>query len=81
MRMRQKFFVLAGITGLIMAIVSCIGYYTAYTNLETSVESELNENMKKEAASVDGWLREKSSYAVGAARLIATMDGASTVPE
>ena len=81
MRMRQKFFVLAGITGLIMAIVSCIGYYTAYTNLETSVESELNENMKKEAASVDGWLREKSSYAVGAARLMATMDGASTVPE
>ena len=81
MNMRQKFFTLAGITGLIMAIISCIGYYTAYSNLETSVESELNENMKKEAAKVDGWLREKSTYAVGAAHLMASFDGKAPVTD
>ena len=38
MGIKQKFFVLSGIIGAIMAIVSCIGYYTAYSNLEDSGE-------------------------------------------
>ena len=42
MKIRQKFFLLAGVTGLIMAIMSCVGYYTAYNNLEKTVEGELN---------------------------------------
>lgn len=81
MRIRQKFLVLTGITGVIMAVISCIGYYTAYSNLEKSVESELNENMKKEAAQIDGWLRQKSTFAVGAADLMASFDGRAAVPD
>lgn len=42
MKIRQKFFVLSGIVGVIIAVMSCVGYYTAYTNLERSVEGELS---------------------------------------
>ena len=44
MGIRQKFFLLAATAGIIMAVVSCIGYFTAYTNLEASVEQEMGRD-------------------------------------
>lgn len=38
MKIRQKFFVLSGLVGVIIAVMSCVGYYPVYTNLELSVE-------------------------------------------
>ena len=40
MDLRKKFFLLSGMAGLFMAVISVIGFYTAYTNLESSVEKE-----------------------------------------
>ena len=40
MDLRKKFFLLAGLVGVCMAVISVIGFYTAYTNLESSVEKE-----------------------------------------
>ena len=39
MRLREKFIVLTALSGLLVAIVSIVGYYNASTNLEASVES------------------------------------------
>ena len=68
MGIRQKFFVLAGVAGLIMAIVSGVGYYTAYSNLANSVEKEILATVEVEGQSLNGWLREKAEPAVAAAR-------------
>ncbi len=73
MGIRQKFFVLAGIIGVIMAVVSCIGYYTAYTNLEESVEKEILEAVEVQGRSLDGWLMEKAVPAVSAANLLSSL--------
>jgi len=45
MKIRQKFILLAGVIGALMAIVSIIGYYTANKNLNESVEQELTATM------------------------------------
>lgn len=41
MGIRQKFFALAGVAGVIMAIVSGVGYYLASSHLSSSVEREI----------------------------------------
>ena len=41
MNIKQKFFMLSGIAGAIMAIVSIVGYFTAATALESTVEEEI----------------------------------------
>lgn len=73
MGIRQKFFVLAGVIGLIMAVVSCIGYYTAYTNLEESVEKEILASVEVQGRSMDGWLMEKAAPAVSAGNLLSNL--------
>ena len=75
MGIRQKFFVLAGVAGLIMAIVSGVGYYTAYSNLANSVEKEILATVEVEGQSLNGWLREKAEPAVAAASLMHELDG------
>lgn len=75
MGIRQKFFVLAGLVGLLMAIVSLVGYYTANSNLETSVEKELVVTMGEHGKELNGWLVEKGSSAVYEANLITAFNG------
>lgn len=75
MGIKQKFFLLAGIIGIIMAIVSCIGYYTAYSNLEDSVEKEISATIEVQGQGMDGWLREKAAPATAAANLMTELDG------
>ena len=81
MKIRQKFFLLAGVTGLIMAIVSCIGYYTAYSNLEKSVEGELTATISAESQGLDGWIKGKANYALGAAALMESFNGRASIPD
>ena len=73
MKIRQKFFVLAGMVGVIMAIMSCVGYYVAYSNLSQSVEGELSATVGAEAQGLDGWIHGKSNYAVAAAEVMPTV--------
>ena len=75
MGIKQKFFLLAGVIGVIMAIVSGIGYYTAYTNLEESVEKEIAAAVDTQGARLDGWLQTKAAPAISAANLMTQLDG------
>ena len=34
MGIKQKFIMLAGVVGIVLAIVSALGYYTAYSSLD-----------------------------------------------
>ena len=81
MKIRQKFFVLAGLVGIIIAVMSCVGYYTAYTNLERSVEGELSATVGAEAQGLDGWIHGKANYAVAAATIMPTVGNRGAVPQ
>lgn len=75
MNLKQKFTLLAGISGAIMAIISIIGYYTAYTNLDESVESEIALEVRAEGEALNGWLMEKGLTAQYAANVRTAMGG------
>ncbi len=78
MGIRQKFSVLAGIVGLLMAVVSIIGFYTADKNLEQAVEQELTATMGDAASQMDGWLQAKGASAQYAADLMTEFNGDET---
>ena len=40
MTLRQKFMILTGLIGVLLAVVSIVGYINAYNNLSACVESE-----------------------------------------
>lgn len=69
MGIKQKFFALAGMIGVILAIISGLGYYTAYSNLETSIENVLGVTVREQGELFNGWMREKIMAAQGAANI------------
>ena len=56
MNLRQKFLCLSGLAGVLLFVVSVIGFYIADSNLKESVESELSTGIAGEAAKMDAWL-------------------------
>jgi methyl-accepting chemotaxis protein len=75
MGIRQKFFALAGLVGVILTVVSCVGYYTAYQSLDESIEQEILATVEVQGRSLDGWLSNKGQIAVSAANLMEAQDG------
>lgn len=67
MGLKQKFLVLAGVVGILMAIMSVVGYFVASSDLQASVDTELSATVSKEASDLDGWLREKKAVDVSTA--------------
>ena len=78
MGIRQKFYVLAGIVGALMAVISIIGFFTADKNLEQAVEQELTATMNDAASQMDGWLEQKGASAQYAADLMTEFNGDET---
>ena len=78
MGIRQKFYVLAGIVGALMAVISIIGFFTADKNLEQAVEQELTATMNDAASQMDGWLEQKGASAQYAADLLTEFNGDET---
>ena len=70
MGIRQKFFMLVGVVGVILVIVSGVGYYNAYTHLSNSIESEIGAVVAQEGGVMDTWLQKKGAGAANAARLL-----------
>jgi len=75
MGIRQKFYVLAGVIGALLAVVSVIGFYMADTNLEKAVEQELTATMGDAASQMDGWLQSKGVSAQHTADLLTEFNG------
>lgn len=74
MGIKQKFVLLAGIVGVILMVVSAIGYFTAYDNLSESVNEEIMANVSTERESVDGWLKEKAKPVTSQADLMTEVE-------
>jgi methyl-accepting chemotaxis protein len=75
MGIKQKFFCLVGVVGIILTVISGVGYYIAYSHLLTSIENEIQANVKEEGLRLDAWLQEKASLATGASRQMHNLSG------
>ncbi|MBO4852983.1 MAG: methyl-accepting chemotaxis protein, partial [Schwartzia sp.] len=73
MGVRQKFFLLSGVAGIIMAVVAVVGYFTAANSLKAAVEEEIVSEIGRQSAQADGWLAEKGKYAEGVAAQLSKM--------
>ena len=81
MGIKQKFFALAGGIALLVAVISGIGFYTAYSNLESSVENEITATMGEQEKSLTSWLLVKKRLAIAAANFMTSQDGKEVTPD
>ena len=79
MGLRQKFILLAAVAGLIVAIVSGVSYYIAYTDLKESVEHEIQSSVETESQALETWLQAKVSLAQSAANVMSAVDSNSNL--
>ena len=75
MSLRNKFFILAGLSGLLMAIVSIVSYFSAYSNLEDSVRNELITTVDARREQLNGWLETNAAVATSASNLMTALNG------
>ena len=71
MNVKQKFFALSGVAGLIMAVVSVVGYFTASNAVTTTLEKEIVATITAESDEAEAWLLEKGQLAQGVASILA----------
>ena len=75
MTLRQKFLVLTGLIGFLLAVVSIVGYFNAYNNLSVSVEGELVSAVEAQGNLLNGWIKEKGAAAEHEANLMTAFNG------
>ena len=75
MGIKQKFFALAAGIAVLVAIISGVGYYTAYSNLQESVENEIAATMGEQEKSLSSWLLVKKRLSMSAANFMESQDG------
>lgn len=75
MGLKQKFMALSGLMGLLLAVVSIVGYMMASSALEESVDSELRTTIANESNKLNGWLREKKAFGVATTNHMTSLNG------
>ena len=75
MGLKQKFMALSGLMGLLLAIVSVVGYFMASSALKESVDSELRTTISSEANELNGWLKEKKAFGVATTNHMTSLNG------
>ncbi|WP_303839691.1 methyl-accepting chemotaxis protein [Selenomonas ruminantium] len=75
MGLKQKFMALSGLMGLLLAVVSIVGYLMASSALKDSVDSELRTTISNEANKLNGWLREKKAFGVATTNHMTSLNG------
>ena len=70
MNVKQKFFALSGVAGLIMAVVSVVGYFTASDAVKSTTEKEIVAAITAASNEAEGWLLQKAQYGEATARML-----------
>ncbi|ORU00801.1 Methyl-accepting chemotaxis protein [Anaerovibrio sp. JC8] len=69
---------LAGVAGTIMAIVSVIGYFTASSSLERTVEEEIISEIGRQSSQANDWLNAKGQVVIAGASVFKQIPADST---
>ena len=78
MTLRQKFLILTALIGVLLAIVSIVGYVNARENLSKSVENELSAVVDSQKNVIEGWLQSKATSVDHAATIMTEFNGDMT---
>ena len=78
MTLRQKFLILTGLIGLLLAIVSVVGYFNAKSGLGEAVDNELLSVVESHKNVLEGWLNEKAASIEHEAVLMTEFNGDMT---
>ena len=68
--LKQKFTMLAILSGIVASIIAGVGYYVSYQNLSATIEGEMNTVIDAEGKELEGWLKEKGVSAQYLANLL-----------
>lgn len=79
MKIKQKFFLLAGVIGAVMIIVSIVGYNTAANSVEEAARKELLANIVSKSDEAESWLASKAQYAKSMAATFSKITDDATV--
>lgn len=66
-KIKWKFFLLAVLTGILIAAVSIVGYVTSYRSLRESIVEGLGSAVGEQALTQDAWIRWKAGPVIGLA--------------
>ena len=80
MRMKQKFMLLTAVVGVMLAVVSLLGYFMAYRALDTSIQGEITANMESQKEGVAGWVAEHKRISEDLAAHAAALDAVAGRP-
>ncbi|WP_294156829.1 methyl-accepting chemotaxis protein [uncultured Selenomonas sp.] len=80
MGIKKKFLLLTGVVGVLLALVSALGYFMAYRALDASIQGEITANMAAEKEDLSGWVAEHTRVAEDLAAHAAAMDAAVGKP-
>ncbi len=73
--LKQKFTMLAILSGIMASIIAGIGYYVSYQNLSETIDNEMIAVIDAQGKELDGWLKDKASSAEHVANLLTNMKG------
>ena len=80
MGIRKKFLLLTVVVGVLLALVSGLGYFMAYRALDASIQDEISASMEAERQKLSGWVAEHTRIAEDLAAHAAAMDEAVGKP-
>ena len=80
MGIKQKFLLLTGLVGVLLAAVSILGYVMAYRALDTSIQGELTASVESQRQNLSGWVATHTRVAEDAAAHMGAIDEATSIP-
>ncbi|WP_294146737.1 cache domain-containing protein [uncultured Selenomonas sp.] len=80
MGIKKKFLLLTGVVGVLLAVVSFLGYFMAQRALDASIDGEIRANVESQRQNLSGWVAAHTRVAEDAAAHMGALDDASGVP-
>lgn len=75
LKLKQKFMLLAALSGLLLSITALMGYYDAYSHLKATVVEDLDKNLVAHGNELQGWLDTCAMVATTESRLLTSYNG------
>ena len=80
MGIKKKFMALTGVVGVMLIVVSLLGYFMAYRALDTSIQGEITANMEAQRQGVSGWVATHARINEDLAAHMAALDALAEKP-
>ena len=80
MGIKKKFMALTGVVGVMLIVVSLLGYFMAYRALDTSIQGEIAANMEAQRQGVSGWVATHTRINEDLASHMAALDALTEKP-